>query len=25
VQRMQGEVVGFEIVEELPTDRFVKL
>lgn len=25
VERMQGEVVGFEIVEEIPADRFVKL
>jgi hypothetical protein len=25
VERMQGEVVGFEIVEELPADRFLKL
>lgn len=25
VQRMQGEVVGFEVVKELPEDRFEKL
>lgn len=25
VERMQGEVVGFEVVEELPDDRFEKL
>lgn len=25
VERMQGEVVGFEVVHELPEDRFLKL
>jgi hypothetical protein len=25
VERMQGEVVGFEVVQELPEDRFQKL
>ena len=25
VERMQGEVVGFEVVKELPEDRFEKL
>ncbi len=25
VERMQGEVVGFEVVQELPEDRFLKL
>jgi hypothetical protein len=25
VERMQGEVVGFEVVKELPEDRFLKL